>query len=629
MNLKEETEKIMKPKLFEIIENEEVFKYMLAGFFKDWQGTYDVLFADTGQYLIYPKNKEAFKSFCQFVRNTPGGAKLCLECDINHAEEASKNRKPISYFCDIGLLDIAIPIMVDDELIATILCGQSRAQDPNEDVLGNDLTITAENYLNIPDGTLQKLREEILPISEEKIEEVKHHLWKMATYLSSVGHEKKILKIKLGEIGEIRQALSLIDGVIENIDIFWYKVSKLLEKLNRIIGAARSILIMKDYHPRNDNNIFNVKSFAGFLEGCPSTIEIKEFEISKIVKPAIYEVNNLFLDELFTKGIDKVAIIPLRLDLNYSGYVIFFTVNYVDTKVTLPISEKLNLLAILPGWLATAYQNCRLHSMRREWLKILCHQLIAPLNGIQGHAENIFRWIGIWENPLTQVYEAREDDLSEDNKITIELTMKRLKNTISSTESMLWMSKSVSQIARNFAWIADIGNEAKLSSIKPYNGMVPLLINCARNVQGLAKKRGIRRVHVDQDSVKQLDGKLRLHKETFSQAVLNLLDNAVKYSDKKTDILITAMITKNQGKILVTNRGIPIKEEEIEKVFEQEYRTEAAKARYAIGMGIGLTISRRIIFLHGGDLCVISSKKISEIDYDGYETTFIISLPIL
>jgi two-component system sensor histidine kinase SenX3 len=129
---------------------------------------------------------------------------------------------------------------------------------------------------------------------------------------------------------------------------------------------------------------------------------------------------------------------------------------------------------------------------------------------------------------------------------------------------------------------------------------------------------------VDSESVKILNSRIAIDNKMFKQAVTNLLDNAVKYSNYKTDVLIDSNLSAAYGYINITNFGIPLTPSDVEKIFERYYRTEAAKERYVIGSGIGLEIAREILRLHGGDLVAKPSIHTAA----GWKTTFVISLPL-
>jgi len=200
-----------------------------------------------------------------------------------------------------------------------------------------------------------------------------------------------------------------------------------------------------------------------------------------------------------------------------------------------------------------------------------------------------------------------------------------MENTL---ETVLWMSVWVSRLARNFQLINRLDDRKSPMTYVVLENVVRVLIGSARNVQGLAKQRGLRRVHVDQASVSLLNGRICVSNVLFTQVIGNLLDNAVKYSDKGTEVLIVGRLSDNYGEIHIINRGIPICKEEVKKIFKREYRTEAAKAKYAVGTGIGLTIAQDLIEQQGGLLTTAPSIPIEEPGYSGYETTFKVLLPL-
>ena len=179
-------------------------------------------------------------------------------------------------------------------------------------------------------------------------------------------------------------------------------------------------------------------------------------------------------------------------------------------------------------------------------------------------------------------------------------------------------------MAKNFAWVANDHKQPRNLKLRLEVDVPGKLIGFARDVQGFAKTRGITSVHVDDEFVMQLNNRIAFDIKLFRQAVTNLLDNAVKYANTNTEILLNASLTPEWGNINISNYGIPLKEDEIEKIFERYYRTEAAKQRSIIGSGIGLGIAREILHLHKGDLLALPSVPTAL----GWKTVFVISLPL-
>jgi PAS domain S-box-containing protein len=92
----------------------------------------------------------------------------------------------------------------------------------------------------------------------------------------------------------------------------------------------------------------------------------------------------------------------------------------------------------------------------------------------------------------------------------------------------------------------------------------------------------------------------------IKQVIENLLDNACKYSKKGTRIVISTSRSGKKLLVSVTDQGIGISENDIDKVFNLMYRTEHVSATNQPGLGLGLAICREIIEAHGGQIWVES-----------------------
>jgi len=103
-------------------------------------------------------------------------------------------------------------------------------------------------------------------------------------------------------------------------------------------------------------------------------------------------------------------------------------------------------------------------------------------------------------------------------------------------------------------------------------------------------------------------------------AVDNLISNAVQYSPENTRVGI-GVRTKEGGvvEISVTDQGVGIPEEELDRVFERFYRSDPARSRHTGGSGLGLSIAKHVVQNHGGDIRVWSQL--------GHGSTFTIRLP--
>lgn len=105
----------------------------------------------------------------------------------------------------------------------------------------------------------------------------------------------------------------------------------------------------------------------------------------------------------------------------------------------------------------------------------------------------------------------------------------------------------------------------------------------------------------------------------IQQVLVNLLENAVKFSPPGSPIRLAASVRDRELETSVTNTGQGIPPDEVEKIFERFYRLESRQSSRPPGTGLGLAICKGIIEAHGGQ---ISARSI------GGETIFLFRLPI-
>jgi len=109
-------------------------------------------------------------------------------------------------------------------------------------------------------------------------------------------------------------------------------------------------------------------------------------------------------------------------------------------------------------------------------------------------------------------------------------------------------------------------------------------------------------------------------KDKLTQILVNILSNALKYTDEGGSILITATKDDDKVKISIRDTGIGISPEDLPYIFERFYRADKSRSRATGGSGIGLTIAKSLVEAHGGTLSVNS-------DY-GSGSEFIIVIPM-
>ena len=94
----------------------------------------------------------------------------------------------------------------------------------------------------------------------------------------------------------------------------------------------------------------------------------------------------------------------------------------------------------------------------------------------------------------------------------------------------------------------------------------------------------------------------RLDEEAVSEAVMNLLDNAIKYSKDKKNIIIKTGLKKHYSFVEIKDSGIGISKENEAKIFEKFYRVSTGSVHNVKGTGLGLSIVKHIVESHGGTI---------------------------
>lgn len=219
---------------------------------------------------------------------------------------------------------------------------------------------------------------------------------------------------------------------------------------------------------------------------------------------------------------------------------------------------------------------------RVEYLQNVSHQLVAPLNAIKWHIEN-----------LTHA------------RMGVDRAQKVLRSIYS-------QSTIAVHLAKNFALMSNLEADHELSALKeplqPVN-LCALMINLADDFQPLGWDKDIQ-IQVNKDPLEGAPAVLAM-KPLISQVFSNIIENAVKYSHRGSSVIISGRHDSQSDTVSVevTNRGIPLTEEAKLKAFERGYRSSEAKNQYPAGTGFGLYIARRIVEIHEGEISAVNDHQ--------------------
>ena len=280
--------------------------------------------------------------------------------------------------------------------------------------------------------------------------------------------------------------------------------------------------------------------------------------------------------------------VPLRLRDQLMGALTLFHADSGrhHTQADLELAEELARRA------AAAVDNARLYREREEanrrkdeFLAMLGHELRNPLAPIRS-ASQVLRMV------------APDNDRVAGTAAVIERQVEHLSRLV---DDLL----DVSRITRGAVRI-----ERKTLDVKA------LLMRAVEMAQPLIEARGHRLNLQLPTSRLRVDGDLT----RLSQAVGNVLNNAAKFTPAGGDIVVSAGVAGGEVEIRVRDTGIGLSAEMLPRVFELFAQAERSLDRSEGGLGIGLTLAKRLVELHGGTIVAASEGA-------GRGSEFILRLP--
>jgi two-component system phosphate regulon sensor histidine kinase PhoR len=229
----------------------------------------------------------------------------------------------------------------------------------------------------------------------------------------------------------------------------------------------------------------------------------------------------------------------------------------------------------------------QLENLRRDFAANVSHELRTPIASIKGFVETL----------LDGALDNRDD---AQRFLHIMARQADRLNTI--IEDLLSLSR--------------IEKEADSGDISLTPGRVDKVLEAAnQDCSGRAAERNVE-VVIDCPA----DLAARMKADLLVQAVINLLDNAIKYSEPGRRVWLAGRREGTHATISVKDEGCGIAEEHHARLFERFYRIDKARSRKLGGTGLGLAIVKHIVLAHRGEVSVESAV--------GKGSTFCIRLPL-
>jgi two-component system OmpR family sensor kinase len=230
----------------------------------------------------------------------------------------------------------------------------------------------------------------------------------------------------------------------------------------------------------------------------------------------------------------------------------------------------------------------KIDKMKMEFLSMMSHELRTPLSAIKAYSDTII-----------DSYEMLDDETLIEFFTTIQSETNHLNRLLT---DLLDFSKL----------------ELKTLNLEKTKFNINGLINeICNTLEEFANNNGV-------DVIFNNDKKLEVYldRTRMRQVIFNLIQNAIKYSDKeKEDKFVKIMTKMNNGNLIIVieDNGIGIKKEDKEKVFDKFYRSDTSLTYEIQGTGVGLSIVKDMVELHDGTV---------ELDTNlGKGSTFTITVP--
>lgn len=216
----------------------------------------------------------------------------------------------------------------------------------------------------------------------------------------------------------------------------------------------------------------------------------------------------------------------------------------------------------------------RLEIARRDFVANVSHELKTPVTSIKGFVETLLE--GALQDPQH----------AEEFLKIISRQVDRLHQII---EDLLSLSR--------------IEQEAEQGRIVLHGRQLgPVLRAALQTCSDRAKEKGIT---LELSCPEEL--RARLNDTLLEQALVNLIDNAIKYSGPHSRVQIEAAREDGWVAVRVRDQGIGIPKEHLPRLFERFYRVDPGRSRKAGGTGLGLAIVKHIAQAHGGKVLVEST----------------------
>jgi signal transduction histidine kinase/HAMP domain-containing protein len=325
-----------------------------------------------------------------------------------------------------------------------------------------------------------------------------------------------------------------------------------------------------------------------------TAVVLEPVQVPDISIPGAYE--SRLRDNLIASGIRAILAVPMV----HEGHIVGSLVVSRNEPGEFP-AETVDLLRTYASQSALAIQNARLYKEleaktrqleaanrhKDEFLASMSHELRTPLNAVIGFSEVLI------EKMFGDINAKQEEYLHD---------------ILASGRHLLSLINDILDLAKIEAGRMEL-------DLDDFD-VAQAIDNAVVLVRERATRKGLT---LDTRLDREL-GSLRGDQRKVKQVLLNLLSNAVKFTPEGGRIEVRAQRLDGQVEVSVTDTGIGIAADDLEAVFEEFRQVGTDYAKKHEGTGLGLTLSRKFVELHGGRLWVKSQL--------GQGSTFAFTLPV-
>jgi two-component system phosphate regulon sensor histidine kinase PhoR len=366
------------------------------------------------------------------------------------------------------------------------------------------------------------------------------------------------------EIGELAKAIDFMAASLRD------KINSIRDKNTRMEAILSSVV----------NGIIAVDSNENILFINPIAQKMLNIDEGDIAgKHLLQVIRNNKIDNMIKGILENKSFEENEISLNYPTQKIF---RLNSNAIKYPESDRIIGIIII---IQDITEIKKLEKMRSDFVANVSHELKTPLTSIKGFVETLKAGAIEDQAAAVRFLNIIEDEADRLNRLISDiLSLSELENRKGKTRYEI------------------INTADKIREI------ISLLQNQAvhKNIDLIVKvEADVRMLHGDPDQ--------------FKQMLINLVDNAVKYTPEGGKVQVTAYNTKNEVVIRIKDNGIGIPKEHIPRLFERFYRVDKARSRNVGGTGLGLAIVKHIIMQFQGKIDVVSEV--------GQGTEFILSIP--